>query len=164
MTTTTEKQVLLSHLDGQRRHVLGVLDGLDDASLHRPVLPSGWSPLGLVRHLTVEVERFWFEAVVAGRPLVEPLGDVVWRVGPEVAAVDVLAGYRGATAAADAVVEGTPLDAAPRWWPAEHDHGWRLHSLREVLLHVLTETACHAGHLDAGRELVDGRQWLVLPG
>jgi hypothetical protein len=32
----------------------------------------------------------------------------------------------------------------------------------EVLLHVITETACHAGHLDAARELIDGRQWIVL--
>jgi Protein of unknown function (DUF664) len=29
------------------------------------------------------------------------------------------------------------------------------------MLHVITETACHAGHLDAARELIDGRQWLA---
>jgi len=29
------------------------------------------------------------------------------------------------------------------------------------MLHVITETACHAGHLDAVRELIDGRQWLA---
>jgi Protein of unknown function (DUF664) len=28
---------------------------------------------------------------------------------------------------------------------------------------VITETACHAGHLDAVRELIDGRTWMVLP-
>jgi hypothetical protein len=32
----------------------------------------------------------------------------------------------------------------------------------EVILHVVVETATHAGHLDAVRELVDGRQWMVL--
>ncbi|MGW9134077.1 hypothetical protein [Streptomyces sp. NPDC055681] len=26
----------------------------------------------------------------------------------------------------------------------------------------MTETACHAGHLDAARELIDGRRWMVL--
>ena len=36
------------------------------------------------------------------------------------------------------------------------------HTAREVVLHVLTETAVHAGHLDAARELIDGRTWLVL--
>jgi hypothetical protein len=35
-------------------------------------------------------------------------------------------------------------------------------NLREVILHVLTETAVHAGHLDAARELIDGHQRLVL--
>jgi hypothetical protein len=29
-------------------------------------------------------------------------------------------------------------------------------------MHVVTETAVHAGHLDATRELLDGRQWIVL--
>jgi hypothetical protein len=29
-------------------------------------------------------------------------------------------------------------------------------------MHVITETAVHAGHLDAVRELIDGRQWIVL--
>ena len=38
----------------------------------------------------------------------------------------------------------------------------RLENLREIILHVLTETAVHAGHLDATRELIDGRTWLVL--
>jgi len=32
------------------------------------------------------------------------------------------------------------------------------------MLHVIVETACHAGHLDAVRELIDGRRWLVLTG
>jgi len=27
---------------------------------------------------------------------------------------------------------------------------------------VITETATHAGHLDAARELIDGRTWLIL--
>jgi hypothetical protein len=31
-----------------------------------------------------------------------------------------------------------------------------------VLLHVVTGTAGHAGHLDAVRELIDGRTWLDL--
>jgi uncharacterized damage-inducible protein DinB len=167
MDTTTlvhrgEKELLRGQLEDQRAHVLGVLEGLDDAALRRPVLPSGWSPLGLVQHLTLDVEHFWFEVVVAGLPLRTPDGASAWQVGPEVPASAVLAAYRHATEGADAVIAATPLDAPPRWWPTDLADGWRLHSLREVLLHVLTETACHAGHLDAARELLDGRQWLVL--
>ena len=34
--------------------------------------------------------------------------------------------------------------------------------LRYIMLHMITETACHAGHLDAARELIDGTQWIVV--
>jgi hypothetical protein len=34
--------------------------------------------------------------------------------------------------------------------------------VRSVVMHMVTETAVHAGHLDAVRELIDGGQWLVL--
>ena len=47
-------------------------------------------------------------------------------------------------------------------WP-DFFGDWRLGDLRAVLLHVIAETACHAGHLDAARELIDGRTWLKLP-
>ena len=40
--------------------------------------------------------------------------------------------------------------------------GPALGDLREILLHVIAETATHAGHLDAARELINGRQWIVL--
>jgi len=33
--------------------------------------------------------------------------------------------------------------------------------VREIILHVISETACHAGHLDAVREIIDGRQWMT---
>jgi hypothetical protein len=55
-----------------------------------------------------------------------------------------------------------PLDAAPAWWPPELFGDWRFDTLREITMHVMTETACHTGHPDAARELIEGRQWLVL--
>jgi len=39
---------------------------------------------------------------------------------------------------------------------------WRIENVREIVLHVLTETACHTGHLDVVRALIDGRLRLVL--
>ena len=42
--------------------------------------------------------------------------------------------------------------AAPASWPSFFG-SWRLENMRAVILHVITETACHAGHLDAAREL-----------
>ena len=41
------------------------------------------------------------------------------------------------------------------------DWGRDFPDLRTVLLHVITETAVHAGHLDAVREMIDTRQWIV---
>ena len=131
-----------------------------------PVLPSGWSMLGLLQHLAVDVERFWFRAVVdAERPVVDWLERNVedaWQVGSLVAAESVIDSYREEIARADKIIAATPLDAGPAWWPESMFGGWRVDSVREIVLHVITETACHAGHLDAARELVDNRQWLVL--
>ncbi|MEU7558151.1 DinB family protein [Streptomyces eurythermus] len=160
-----EIRALLRVLDGQRRHVLGILDGLDAAALRRPVLPSGWHCLGLVQHLALDVERFWFRAVVAGdEEVIAGLtsGDEAWRVEPDVPAGDVLDRYRQEAKLADAVITATPADATLAWWPRGLFGEPHLHTLRDVLLHVITETACHAGHLDAARELIDGRRWLVL--
>jgi hypothetical protein len=49
---------LLSSLNVQREHVLGILDGLAAQALRRRMLPSGWTCLGLVRHLAIDVARF----------------------------------------------------------------------------------------------------------
>jgi hypothetical protein len=50
------------------RPALGIMAGLTDDDLRRPVLPSGWTCLGMINHLAVDVELFSFRAVVAGRP------------------------------------------------------------------------------------------------
>jgi Protein of unknown function (DUF664) len=155
---------LLRTLDNARAHITGILDGLDADALHRPVLPTGWSCLGLVQHLTLDVERFWFRGVVAGG-LDEPdwatgVGSA-WQVARDVAPDIVLDGYRSEIAAADVVIAGTSLEQPPAAWP-DFFGDFRLPDLRAVLLHVIAETSCHAGHLDAARELLDGRTWLVL--
>ena len=168
MTTpamSAEGATLLACLRSQRAHVLGTVEGLDDDSLRRPVLPTGWSMLGMINHLTYDIEQFWFPAVVAGEEAVidELLdGDEGWRVPEDLSARAVLDAYRRETARADAIIAGTPLDTPPEWWPDELFGSFRLDDLREVVLHVITETACHAGHLDVARELIDGQTWLVL--
>lgn len=162
-TAGTESATLLSYLSAQRAHVLGILEGLDDDALRRPVLPSGWTCLGLIQHLAVDVEQFWFRCVVAGeQAAIDGLTDDAWHVGADVPAEAVLDMYRQEIDRANAIITATPLDAAPAWWPGDLFGDFRLHDLREIMLHVITETACHAGHLDAARELIDGRRWLVL--
>lgn len=165
MTSSTESAMLRSYLDAQRRHVLGILDGLDDAALLRPVLPSGWSCAGLVQHLTLDVERFWFRCVVdAQQEAIDSLDAVEdgWRVADDVVPSTLLQRYREEIDRSDAVLAAAPLDQPPGWWPAELFGDAHLENVRDVVLHVTVETACHAGHLDAARELIDQRQWLVL--
>jgi hypothetical protein len=164
------RTLLLGALDAQRRHVLEAVDGLSDAQLRTATLPSGWSPIGLVRHLTLGGERYWFHTVMAGEPLDDWPVDrpeldegrpADWRVEPHEATDAVVAEYREAIARSDALLAELPLDAAPRFrepgWPPE-----RFADLEAVLLHVILDAATHAGHLDAALELIDGRQHLVL--
>jgi len=160
--TGGETRLLTGVLDSQRAHVLGILEGLSDEALRRPVLPSGWTCLGLVQHLALDVERFWFRAVVAGEKPELAHGAQAWRVPADVPAQTVLDLYRQEFRRADDIIARTTLDAAPAWWPEDMFGSWQLASLREIILHVVTETATHAGHLDAVRELIDGRTWLVL--
>jgi hypothetical protein len=162
-----ETRLLLAYLAVPRRHVLGILEGLSEHDLHRPVLPSGWTCVALLRHLTLDVERHWFRAVFAGeQAAIDEINESAgggWRSGTEMPGAEALALYRHETERTDAVIASSALDAPPAWWPEDVFGGWRLRDLRELILHVLVETASHAGHLDAARELIDGRQWLVLP-
>jgi hypothetical protein len=162
---TAERSMLLRRLCSQRAHVLSQVAGLTEEQLRRPVLPSGWSCLGLVRHLTLSDERYWFGVVVAGEPLeFWPEGDNGdWRVEPDEPAEDVLAAYEQAIDRADEIISLRSLDDPPSqpedWWP---EAGLDFPDLRTVIVHVMVETATHAGHLDAVRELLDGRQYIVL--
>ena len=167
-TPDTEIKALLRYLNSQRDHALGILEGLDEEALRRPVLPSGWTCLGLVQHLALDVERFWFRCVVAGeRDAIDGLAappDNAWRVGEDVPVGAIFDLYQREIALANAIIAATPPDTAPAWWPPDLFGDFRLRSLREIILHVMTETACHAGHLDTVRELIDRRLWLVLTG
>jgi uncharacterized damage-inducible protein DinB len=156
-----ERAALLDWPGDQRNHVLGVMKGLSEEDLWRPVMPSGWTCVALVRHLALDDERFWFRAVAAGEPLDlnDPTG---WQPSPDEPAEATFELYRQEIAASDAVLAELDLDAPPARWP-EYFDTWRLNDVREIILHVITETAVHAGHLDAARELLDGRTWMGPP-
>src|SRR3954462_2433278 len=147
-----EKTALLKSMNDQREHVLGTLEGLDEAALRRAVLPSGWTCLGLVQHLALDVERFWFQAVVAGEPAAIAdlaLIENAWQVPPEVPAAAVFDEYRQQIALANAIIAATPLDAPPAWWPQDLFGDWRVDSLREIILPPIKETGRHTGPPDA---------------
>jgi hypothetical protein len=67
--------------------------------------------------------------------------------------------YEADCAASDAVIARTPPTGRPAWWP---DGMGPVQSAREIVLHAVTETATHAGHLDIVRESLDGTRYLVL--
>jgi hypothetical protein len=147
--------LIVETLATQRAHVFGILEGLDAEALARSVLPSGWSCASLVHHLAIDVERFWFQRVLLGRDVPLPDG---WEL-PD--GVDPVTLYRAETAISRDIIATTEADAAPLWWPTSFGD-FRLADLTEIGMHVITETAVHAGHLDAARELLDGRQWMTF--
>ncbi len=71
----------------------------------------------------------------------------------------VFAFYRDQISRANAVVATTPLSARP---VGRHNREGTEHvtDLRTIMLHMIEETARHAGHQDAARELLDGQTGL----
>ena len=155
------KAELVTWLESRRRHVADQFWAMSPETRRVSAVPSGWTPRGLVRHLTLDVERVWFRAVMAGEDVVLPQGYEGWRAPESVSDESLLDDYASECARATSIIMDTDLMAGPAWWfpdGGESPHA----SLLAVLLHVIVETATHAGHLDVGRELVDGGQRLVL--
>ena len=152
-------QALLEFLDAQRASVLAIVAGLDAEALTASVVPSGWTPLGLIEHLG-HAERHWFQAVAMGSA-----GPLPWPEDPDEdedapfttdrPAEAVFAFYRDQIERANEVLASTPLSARPR---GRHNREGadEVTDLRFIVLHMIEETARHAGHLDIARELIDG--------
>jgi hypothetical protein len=156
-----EDQVLLDFLAAQRAIALGIVEGLDEEAWHRSVVPSGWTPAGLVEHLS-GVELHWFQEVVAGTDTTPPGDEDMPPYDPMAAFVtdwssaDIIAEYRELCARSDAVLAVTPLSARPRGKHGDPEVAEPA-TVRWVVLHVIEEIARHAGHLDIARELLDGK-------
>jgi hypothetical protein len=164
----SEKQALQHFLDEQRNSVLAIVEGLDETGLRSPVLPSGWTPLGMIEHLG-GAEQHWFQDVALGRGSeyiwpedVQEGGDIDDPYDPDGpfttrhSAEAVFEYYRRQCEISNEVLVTTPLDAAPK---GRHNQEWEdedISDLRWIVLHLIEETARHAGHLDAARELLDG--------
>ena len=124
-------------------------EGLDDEQLRWRPAPTANSIGQLVVHLGL-AERLWLRAIFAGEPM-----DMAWRstmfdLPHGWTAEDAIAAYRAETAAADRVLdEATSFDEPSRG-------PFRPTTLRWVVLHLIEETARHAGHMDITRELLDG--------
>ena len=157
-----DDEMLRDLLRGQREAVLAVVAGMDEMDWHRSVVPTGWTPAGLLEHLG-GAEWHWVQGVVAGKQPELP-GDVAEDQPPydprtvvfttDEPSTEVIAFYRDQCAQSEAVLATTPLSA-----PTVGKHGPRGFeppNVRWVVLHMIEETARHAGHLDIARELLDG--------
>jgi hypothetical protein len=141
-----ERELLLGWLGFLRSAVLRKLDGLDEPQAR-------WRPdgrlislLGILNHLT-HVEWRWIDGGMRGEPVSRD--EAEFSPGPELSVTRAVAAYRARAAATDAFVRAAPSlrEACLRG----HDR-----DLRWVMLHLINETARHAGHADATRELLDG--------
>ncbi|MGK5627776.1 DinB family protein [Streptomyces sp. URMC 123] len=156
--TMDERGELLRALAEQRQMLLITVRGLDDARAAERSTVSELTLGGVIKHLT-SGERAWTRIMAAGDGVAPPGmfddGQYVMAEGETLAGL--VAEYEAAARATDEAVAAladlsavVPLPEAP-WWPVRE--WW---SPRRILLHLLRETAQHAGHADLIRESLDG--------
>jgi hypothetical protein len=152
-----ERATLGGFLDWYRAVVERKITGLSHEQATTVMTPSGVCPLGVVKHLGW-VERGWFRETFSGEEI--EMISVGWdnspefRADPEDTVESVLTFYRAEAEHARGLVAATPsLDAL-----SARAADFRGHvSLRWIMVHMLEETARHAGHLDLMRERIDGQ-------
>jgi uncharacterized damage-inducible protein DinB len=153
-----ERTQLVGWLDLQRAIAAWKCEGLSETDAHRPVLPASPSMTmaGIVSHLRW-VENLWFEIIFLGRPAAGPQFE-----GPEdadmmvagIPLAQLLEEYDRQCATSNEIIGAHSLDDVgqyPEYRATET-------TLRWIMLHMIEETARHAGHMDAIRELLDGQK------
>jgi uncharacterized damage-inducible protein DinB len=149
-------EVFTRYLDYFRSQVISKLESLPRDAQRASRLPSGWTPVELLRHLTY-VERRWLEWGFEGRDVGDPWGDQRdgrWFIRPDEAMADLVAAARAQAARSAAVIAAHHLDdvgqPGERWGDAQPA------TLERVLFHLMQEYARHLGHLDIVTELAGG--------
>jgi uncharacterized damage-inducible protein DinB len=153
---SSRTEVFLRYLDYFRSRVMAKIGALPADELGRSRLPSGWTPLELLKHLRY-VELRWLEWGFEGRDVARPWGDSVggrWSVAPGETLASLLADLREQAARSRAVVGSHDLDEVGQ--PSERWAGADPPTLERVLFHVVQEYARHLGHLDIVTELATG--------
>lgn len=155
-----ELETLNSFLDFQRATMIRKVEGLtDEQAASQPVAPSTLSLSGLIKHLSL-VEESWFQSVFAGGELGEPWSsapfddnkDWEFNSASEDRLSDLVDMYESACERSREVV--ATADSLGEM--SEKDTRRGKVSLRWILLHMIEETARHAGHADLIRERIDG--------
>jgi uncharacterized damage-inducible protein DinB len=160
---TGERADLLAALGKQRYFLRHTLRGLtDEQAALRPTV-SELCLGGLIKHVA-DTEQHWAEFIVNGPPSGEAMDPdqmadwlAAFRMSSEDTVESVLAHYQEVADRTDQLVRdlpdldaGHPLPKAPWFQPGA------VWSARRVLMHIIAETAQHAGHADILRESIDG--------
>ena len=159
---TDERELLLAYIGQQRDGLRNAAYGLTDEQARRAPSASSLSIGGLIKHVA-DMERGWIDLVLQRDrgPQADQESEYEdnFRLGPDETLLEVLARYDEVAKETDAVVTGiadlggpVPVPKGVPWFPDDVE-AW---SVRWVLLHLIEETARHAGHADIVRESIDG--------
>jgi hypothetical protein len=155
-STATERAALDGFLDQQRNALVRKVVGVSDADARCAPTASSLSLLGLLKHSTIWEQR-WFQGVVAGSPLDDGWPDreqsfleTDFIVGDDDTVSQWVSRYQTASEASRRIAAATDLNAMCARSDLVNEN------LRWVFLHLIEETARHAGHADIIRETLDG--------
>jgi uncharacterized damage-inducible protein DinB len=152
-----ERTTLEAFLDYYREAVKGKVRGLSEEDVRRRLVPSATTLAGLVKHLC-RVEASWFQhrlAQIAPEDLPALVGWIHdphsdFRIAPDETVQTLIAQYDEQCALSRRTAAKFRLDdVVPHPALAEV-------SLRWIYVHMIEETARHAGHADILREQLDG--------
>jgi uncharacterized damage-inducible protein DinB len=150
-----EKATLSTFLDWYRDVIVRKVEDVDREATTRRLVRSNTNLLGIVKHLGY-VERGWFQRRFLGSdafraPAVQR-SDFEFLVTDEETVDGVIAWYLGECEKSRAIVAAHELDAPSK------QPGYGSTTLRWILIHMIEETARHAGQMDILREQTDGAQ------
>jgi len=157
--SSDQKQQLHDYLTEVREAVIWKAEGLSEYDVRRPLTLTGTNLLGLIKH--VSIVEAWYFGQTFDRPFVPhlpwwdegaPEGVDMWATAAE-SRQEIVGTYQAAIAHADETIRSLDLDVPGHvpWWSRPNV------TLHTMLVHVLAETARHAGHADILREQLDGR-------
>jgi uncharacterized damage-inducible protein DinB len=156
-------EVFLRYLAYFRDRLEAKLRALPDGDLRVSRLPSGWTPLELLKHLTY-VESRWLEWGFEGRAVPDPWGDRRqdrWYVGPDETLDDLAAKLAEQAQRSTEIISGHDLSEVGQ--PGERWGGDPPATLERILFHLVQEYARHLGHLDIVAELAGGQAGELRP-
>jgi uncharacterized damage-inducible protein DinB len=164
--TITERDTLIAFLRQQRYVLKLAAYGLTDEEAQATPSASALSVGGIIKHVAL-TEQHWIRRIVGG----EQYGDMEdeyhngFRFVDGETLASVLAFYDEVAARTEAFIAAeedlarlVPIPRGVPWFPQDETH-W---SLRWVLVHIVEETARHAGHADIVRESIDGSTAFAL--